>query len=281
MSTLKCSNIMATNEVQQVIRHYEQADENSRLQTGWFRLEFARTQELILRHLPPAPAVILDAGGGSGAYAGWLASLAYEVHLIDPVPKHVEQALQRSMRQQRPIASVRVGDARKLEQSDYSVDGVLLLGPLYHLTEREDRLACLKEAFRALRIGGVVFAAAISRFASLLDSMTHGFFDQPDFAAILERDLSDGQHRNPTDKPEYFTTAYFHRPDELVSELSAAGFRLQELTAVEGPGWLAKDFDRLWADPVERKRLLQCVRNIEHEPALLGASSHFMAIGKK
>ena len=130
-------------------------------------------------------------------------------------------------------------------------------------------------------LGGIVFAAAISRFASLLDSLAHGFFDQPDFTPILERDLENGQHRNPTGKSDYFTTAFFHRPDELVSELSATGFRLQELTAIEGPGWLAKDFDRLWADRGERERLLQCVRKVEHEPALLVVSSHIMAIGKK
>jgi ubiquinone/menaquinone biosynthesis C-methylase UbiE len=269
------------NPLQDMIEHYQRVDEDSRLRTGWFQLEFARTQELILRHLSPAPAVVLDVGGGSGAYAGWLTSSGYEVHLIDPVPKHIEQALARSTRQQRPIASMRVGDARKLEDYDRSVDAVLLLGPLYHLTERNDRLTCLKEAFRVLRIGGMVFATAISRFASLLDSLAHGFFDQLDFTPILERDLEHGQHRNPTGKSDYFTTAIFHRPDELVNELSAAGFRLQELTAIEGPGWLAKDFDRLWADPGERKWLLQCVRKVEHEPALLGASSHIMAIGKK
>jgi ubiquinone/menaquinone biosynthesis C-methylase UbiE len=269
------------NPLQEMIDHYQQVDEDSRLRTGWFRLEFARTQELILRHLSPTPAVVLDVGGGSGVYAGWLASLGYEVRLIDPVPKHIEQALARSTRQQRPIASMRVGDAQKLEEYGLSVDAVLLLGPLYHLMERNDRVACLKEAFRVLRIGGIVFAAAISRFASLLDSLAHGFFDQLDFAPILERDLEDGQHRNPTGKSDYFTTAFFHRPDELVNELSAAGFRLQELTAIEGPGWLAKDFDRLWADRGERERLLQCVRKVEHEPALLGASSHIMAIGKK
>jgi len=266
---------------QDIIQHYQQADEDSRLQTGWFHLEFERTKELILRHLAPAPAVLLDVGGGSGPYAAWLASLGYEAHLIDPVRKHVDQALNRSTRQQRPIASMRLGDARKLEQSDSSVDAVLLLGPLYHLTERADRGACLKETFRVLRRGGVVFAAAISRYASLLDSLAHGFFDLPDFAPILEHDLRDGQHRNTTGKPEYFTTAYFHRPDELVSELSAAGFTLQEVAGIEGPGWLARDFDRLWAKPDERERLLQCARKVEHEPALLGASSHIMAIGKK
>ncbi|MGA8152038.1 MAG: class I SAM-dependent methyltransferase [Terriglobales bacterium] len=269
------------NSSQDVVQHYQQADEDARLQTGWFHLEFERTRELILRNLVPAPAVLLDVGGGPGLYAAWLASLGYEVHLIDPVPKHVEQARQRSIPQQRAIASVRLGDARKLEQSDNSADAVLLLGPLYHLTEMEDRIICLKEAFRVLRIGGVVFAAAISRFASLLDSLAHGFFDVPDFVPLLERDLRDGQHRNTTGNPEYFTTAYFHRPEELASELSAAGFHLQDVVGIEGPGWLARDFDRLWSDPGARERILRCVRKVEHEPALLGASPHIMAIGRK
>ena len=264
-----------------VVAHYQEVDEDSRLKTGVFQLEFARTQELILRHLPPAPATILDIGGGSGIYAGWLASLGYDVRLIDPVPKHVEQALARSTRQQKPIGSMRIGDARHLEENNASADAVLLLGPLYHLTERNDRLACLKEAFRVLRIGGVVFAAGISRFASLLDSLSHGFFEDPALEPIVERDLREGQHRNVTNNPLYFTTAYFHEPDELAGELSAAGFRLQELTAIEGPGWLARDFDRLWRDDVQRERLLAHIRTVEHERALIGASAHIMTIGKK
>jgi SAM-dependent methyltransferase len=267
--------------LQDVILHYQQVDEDSRLQTGWCKLELARTQELILRHLPPAPAVILDVGGGSGVYAAWLASLGYEVHLIDAVPKHVEQALNRSTRQQKPIASMRVGDARKLEQGDNSIDAVLLLGPLYHLTEKNDRLTCLKEVFRVLRTGGLVFAAAISRFAPLVDSLSRNFFDQRDFIPILECDLRDGQHRNPTGNPDYFTTACLHRPEELASELISGGFKLRELAAIEGPGWLAKDFDRLWADPGQCERLLQYVRKVEHEPALLGIGAHIMAIGEK
>jgi hypothetical protein len=38
------------------------------------------------------------------------------------------------------LASARVGDARQLDEPDGSADAVLLMGPLYHLTEREDRL---------------------------------------------------------------------------------------------------------------------------------------------
>jgi len=264
-----------------IVAHYQEVDEDSRLQTGVFQLEYARTQELILRYLPPAPAAVLDVGGGSGVYASWLACLGYEVRLIDPVPKHIDQALAHSTRQPKPIASMRIGDARHLEENHSSADAVLLLGPLYHLTERNDRLTCLKEAFRVLRIGGIVFAAGISRFASLLDSLSHGFFEDPAFQPIVERDLREGQHRNVTDNPIYFTTAYFHQPEELIGELSAAGFRVQELTAIEGPGWLARDFDRLWRDGRQRERLLAHIRTVENERALLGASAHIMAIGKK
>jgi ubiquinone/menaquinone biosynthesis C-methylase UbiE len=270
------------DSIHEIVRHYGDADESSRLGTGWFKLEQARTQELILRHLPPAPATVIDAGGGAGAYACWLASRGYQVHLLDPVPKHVEQARAASSRRpERPLASAEVGDARHLPHSDATADAVLLLGPLYHLVEREDRVACLREAHRVLRTGGVVWGAGISHFASLFDSLSHGFFDDPTFASILARDLEDGQHRNTTGNPIYFTDAFFHRPEELADEFLTAGFQNVELVAIEGPGWLACDFEGMWNDRAQRERLLSAVRKVEHEPSALGASSHIMAIARK
>ena len=265
-----------------IIGYYGSAEEAARLQQGWFRLEHVRTQEILQRYLPPAAATIIDAGGGAGVYACWLATRGYRVHLLDPVPKHVEQAQAASARKGgRPLASAEVGDARHLSHPDGSADAVLLLGPLYHLVEREDRIACLHEAHRALRPGGLLFGAGISHFASLLDSLTHGFFDDPVFAPILDRDLEEGQHRNPTPNPIYFTDAFFHRPGELSRELLAAGFHVLEVLPIEGPGWLARDFNRLWSDAAQRERLLAVVRKMEREPSVLGASSHIMAIGRK
>jgi len=273
---------MSKSSSERIVDFYTEADEASRLATGWFRLEQARTQELILRYLAPAPGTIVDAGGGSGSYACWLASRAYQVHLIDPVPKHVEQAKAASSEQVgHPLASAVVGDARHLPQADHSADAVLLLGPLYHLVEKDDRIACLREAYRVLRPGGLVWGAGISHFASLLDSLTHGFFDEPNFASILDRDLEDGQHRNFSGNPLYFTDAFFHRPGELSREFQAAGFQILEVLPIEGPGWLARDFDRIWSDPIQRDRLLTAVRKMEREPSVLGASSHIMAIGLK
>ena len=93
--------------------------------------------------------------------------------------------------------------------------------------------------------------------------------------------MEDSQHRNPTDNALYFTDAYLHRPGELSREFLAAGFQIVEILAIEGPGWLARDFDRLWNDPRQRERLLNAIRKVEREPSILGATSHIMAIGRK
>jgi ubiquinone/menaquinone biosynthesis C-methylase UbiE len=262
--------------------HYSKGIELSRLARGVGRLEFARTQEILRRYLPPQPAVVADVGGGPGVYACWLAGLGYEVHLTDPVPLHLAQAEEASRAQPgRPVAGLALGDTRALARPDGGTDAVLLLGPLYHLTDRADRLAALREARRVLRPGGVLVAAAISRFASALDGLRCRHLDDPAFAAIVERDLTDGQHRNPTNHPAYFTTAFFHHPDELNQEVMDAGLTPEHLLAVEGPAWLLQDFDRHWDDPARRERLLGVVRRLEADPTVIGASAHLLAVARK
>jgi ubiquinone/menaquinone biosynthesis C-methylase UbiE len=249
-----------------IAAYYDRAPEEERLGQGAARLEFARTRELILRFAPPPPAVALDMGGGTGPYARWMAELGYEVHLIDPVPRLVDEARRASAGSPHPLASCAAGDARHIERPDQSAGVLLLLGPLYHLPESADRAQALGEAFRVLRAGGTLFAAGISRFASALDGLTRDLLGDPDFAGIIEADLSSGRHRNPTDRLDYFTTAYFHRPEELAREVAAAGFELEGLYGVEGPAWLLQDF---------------VVRAVEAEPALLGASAHLLAVGRR
>jgi ubiquinone/menaquinone biosynthesis C-methylase UbiE len=268
---------------EEAMRHYAEVfDESQRLVHPSGQLELARSQELLLRYLQPPPATVLDVGGGTGIYSFWLARAGYQVYLIDAMPSHIEQA-QRAQEAQpdHPLAGVAVGDARHLEWSDKSADAVLLFGPLYHLTEREDRLRALREARRVLRPGGVVLAAGISRFASAFDGLWRDFLDDPVFQGIVRKDLTDGQHRNPTNHPHYFTTTYFHHPSELKSEIEEAGLRHEATLAIEGPGWLLPDFDAHWNDSVRRERLLEIVRRIEAEPSLLGASAHLMAIGRR
>ena len=239
----------------EIAAHYASVSEQQRL--GPWSPERVRTWELLGRHLPPPPAVVLDVGGAAGVYALPLAAQGYQVHLVDPLARHVQQALRASGEQpDGPLASATVGDARQLDRPDASVDAALLFGPLYHLTERADRIRALVEARRVLRPGGVLAGAAISRFASTLDGLLRGYLDEPGFEAIVERDVREGQHRNPTGRPEWFTTAYFHLPEDLAQEVGEAGLRLHAVFAVEGPAWMLPDIERRLADPAHRERLL-------------------------
>src|SRR3984957_13013279 len=171
--------------------------ERDRLTAGRARVEFIRMRGLLRRFLPAAPATVLDVGGGAGAYAIPLAAAGYAVHLIDPVPLHVEQAAAASRDSQAPVASVSVADARERRAADGSPDAVLLLGPLYHLTSRADRVTALREARRVLRPGGVVVAKALSRFYPVFEELANGRPPVPGWRDGLPRFLPDGQYRNP------------------------------------------------------------------------------------
>jgi len=266
-----------TDEIQ---AYYALGREQQRLERGYGLLEALRTRELLDRWLPAPPAVVLDVGGAAGRYALPLADAGYAVHLLDPAPLHLRQAEAASRSARRPLASVRPGDARALPVEDGSADAVLLLGPLYHLTERADRVLALREAARVLRPGGVVVAAGITRWASAVDGVVAGYLREPAFGDIVARDLADGVHRNDTERPGWFTTAYFHRPEDLRAEVAEAGFDPDGLVAVEGVGRLSPDPDALLDDPATRERLLGIIRSTEREPALLGASSHVLVAGR-
>jgi ubiquinone/menaquinone biosynthesis C-methylase UbiE len=261
--------------------YYDGVPEESRLEQGPFQLEQLRTQELILRHAPKPPAVVLDVGGAAGVYAFWLADQDYKVHLIDAVPRLVDVARIRNELALRPLVSCSVGDARSLGAASDSASIVLLLGPLYHLVHARDRHQALREAERVLTPGGVVIAAGISRWASALDGLSREVLRDPDFVRIVERDLADGHHENPTNRMDYFTTAYFHRPDDLRQEVADAGFEVEGLYGVEGPAWILSDFVDRWNDPERREVVLRVARALESERAVLGCSAHLLAVGRK
>ena len=265
----------------EITRYYEEVAEEGRLASGPSQLEFARTKEAVLRSLPPSPATVLDVGGASGAYALWLAEHGYQVHLVDAVPRLVEEARCRSAASPHHIETCQVGDARALPFDDGVADAVLLLGPLYHLTDAAERLRALREAHRVLVPGGVLLAAAISRWASALDGIARDLFADPAFAQIVQQDLEHGQHRNETGNWSYFTTAYFHRPDELQLEVASAGFDCRGVLGLEGPGWILPDFDERWADPRKREDLLRVARALEREASIVALSAHLLAVGIK
>jgi hypothetical protein len=103
----------------------------------------------------------------------------------------------------------------------------------------------------------------------------------PAFLRIRDQDLIDGQHRNPTGTLTYFTTAYFHRPEDLRVELQEAGFSDVMVVGVEGVAWMFSDFESRWADEALRQDMLNIARALEAEPSVVGVSAHLLGIGRK
>ena len=80
------------SEADSVSTFYALGFERDRFASGSGALELVRAQTLIQRFLPPAPSEVADVGGGPGRCAVWLAEPGHRVHLVAPVPLHIEQA---------------------------------------------------------------------------------------------------------------------------------------------------------------------------------------------
>jgi SAM-dependent methyltransferase len=249
-------------------------DESDRLTSSADgRLELLRTQELLRRHLPPPPAAILDVGSGPGVHARWLTSDGYRVELIDAVDRHVDEAKAAGL-------NARLGDARTLDVPAGSFDVVLLLGPLYHLLDRGDRITALEQARRALRPGGLLAAAAINRYASLFENTANTLLSRERVQVSIAGILATGR----LERPVGFTTSYFHQPDELIGEIADAGFNATDVYSIEGPTWgLLKAIECHSGDSLINSPMFQAAltvaRMTEQHPALLAASSHLLAFG--
>ena len=113
---------------------------------------------------------------------------------------------------------------------------------------KKERIKILKEVFRVLKPGGLLFCTIISKFASFLEGLDNDYIRDPEFRQIINGDLINGCHNNPTGKPEYFTTAYFHHPDELKIELQESEFTDIRLIGVESLLWASKDSETLMQD---------------------------------
>jgi SAM-dependent methyltransferase len=262
----------ATGHPAELTEYYAALGETDRLsRTSIGRLEYLRTRELLDRVLPDT-GTVLDVGGGTGVHAAWIASQHRPVHVIDPIPAHVSAAAAH------PWVTAAAGDARRLSWPDSSAAAVLLLGPLYHLADRPDRVQALREAVRVVRPGGVVAAAAIARHASLFDFAARGLLTAERLTRI-QGTLRSGRH----DPTLGFTDAWFHCIDDLGPELVEAGLGEVTVAGIEGPAYLilkaaeaaGEVSDELFASA------LTLARVTETDPDVLAVGSHLLATGRR
>ena len=259
---------------------YNKASEETRLDKGMGIFEFERIKTLIEKYIPSSSSKIIDIGGGTGKYSEWLAKKGHQVHLIEPVPKHIKLAQMRANKVKNKF-SVQLGESRKLEFKNNFADLIILHGPLYHLQKKEDRDLTIREAKRVLKNNGIILAFAINYTASTLVGLLNGLIHKNSFFEMCKEELTSGIHNPPDDFPWLLAEAYYHKPKQLKDE-----FINQELThlntyAVEGMAWLDKDYFANMLNSKKKKTLLELIKITENDSYLLPFSPHMMIAVQK
>ncbi len=268
--------------VKEVYDFYENGAEIGRLERGLGVVEFYRSKEIIAKYLTGQQSVIYDVGGGIGMYSRWLAGQGHKVTLIELAPAAVKYAENRD----KGLYTAQAGDARSLDQPDASADALLLMGPLYHLQERGERGAVLREAYRVLKPGGLLFTAGISKFSSTTWALSvydeeRDFLDDDIYMDMILGEMRTGEHHRPEKYPNFIANAYFHTSEQLREEITGSGFEILGTHAVEGCIWFVPDLNAKWENENSRKRLLTILHETEQEETLMGMSPHFMVVARK
>jgi S-adenosylmethionine-dependent methyltransferase len=244
---------------------------------GRHRNEFAITCRALQDHLPPAPARILDLGGGPGRYAIELTRRGYQVVLGDLSEANVHLAEQKAAEAGVKLEAALVVNALDLSAfSNISFDGALVMGPLYHLLNLEDRQQVVRETLRVLKPGGLLAGAFISRFAPFRDAAHKNMdwiFSDLDYTYHL---LETGQHYNG----DGFTRAYFAHPNEI--EALFSDFDLQRIALVGVEGVVSENEElvnrldgKAWEQWLEINYRIAC------DPAAVGAADHLLYLARK
>jgi len=241
------------------------------------RTEFAVSLRVMLEHLPQPPCTILDIGGGPGRYSHALAERGYTVSMADLSDASLALAKRRAEEHGVTIQAFHHTDARELEGvADEGYDAALLMGPLYHLQELDERAKAIRTARRILKPGGLLFAAFITRFAPFRNAAAvepEWLLNNRSYAFDM---LEDGIH----DRGEHFPHAYFAHPDEILPLMESCQFKTKFLIGCEG---IVSGFEETintyegeaWETWVELNYRLG------QEPTLYGASDHLLYVGRK
>jgi ubiquinone/menaquinone biosynthesis C-methylase UbiE len=242
-------------------------------------IEFLVNTHFLARHLP-AGGRVLDLGGGPGRYAAWLAEQGHRVVLADLSPELLDIARRRCSSPN--LEAIVQADARDLSRwrAD-EFDAALVLGPLYHLPDADDRRRAVSEVLRVVRPHGIAcFAlmpwfALVRRTAGIPDERRH-FRDRAFVQALVES----GTFTN--DVPGRFTHAWGARPHEIEPWFESFGFETLALVASEGiAAWAETAFVELQtSDPDAFAVAQRILVETATDPSLLGSAKHLLYVGR-
>ena len=164
------------------------------------------------------------------------------------------------------------------------------MGPLYCITEYEERLLAIKESYRLLKDDGALFSAALTPYSVLIpriavyhtENKKKNELDDPAIMAIIERALADGCWINPERKvASGLGNSHLHTAAALKEELLCGGFITSSVHGMMGGAWLAPNLNELLDNEKTRNILMRTVRMLDGHEEIIGLSGHLLAVSKK
>lgn len=214
-----------------VKQYYDEAAEREwqRLANPYSQVEYKTTLHLIEKYFPKNGHV-LDIGSGPGCYSLVLLKQGYQVSLLDLSKRELAIAKDQIEMAGLKAENYYCQSALELEGfKDNSFDGLLIMGPMYHLHEEADRLHILREAKRIVKDEGIILIAYINTWGALKASLyefPESFLDKEHFDRYINGDLKFSEE-------ESFTQTYFTTPPKALEEIEKSGLQLVSYAGAE------------------------------------------------
>jgi len=266
----------------EVVRRYYDGSvefEWNRLARAYGRLEFESTCRLIDEYFP-SEGRVADIGGGPGRYAIELARRGYRVSLFDVSEEAIRFAQQRFEEQGLGVEAAARADATDLSGlPSSSYDAGLLLGPLYHLVDEENRLRALNEFRRILRPGAPGLVGFINPWGILragLEEFPDVYADGDRISRLLGSTVQVGEQRS-------FTEAAFLTPPQALSEIRSVGLAVETRAGVEGfaSGMLVQVARIAEDDPAAYDHIVRLAVETSVLPAFRDCTEHLHVVVRK
>ena len=252
--------------------YYSEWNEEDRLLSRFGQVEFLTTICFVEKYLKHGMK-LLEVGAGTGRYSHYFARKGYEVHAVELVGKNIEVFNEKTV----PGENITIvqGDAVNLHMlKDNEYDIVLHLGPMYHISNEDDRKAAVKEALRVTKPNGIVFMAYI------LNEMTviNYFFRNGHINESEEREnIMSSNWRFKDNKKKHLS---FYRIEDIDNLMSGFDVNRLHIVGTEMISGAMRELLLTMSDE-EFAYYTEYIYSICERPDMIGLSGHLLDVFKK
>lgn len=253
--------------------YYNSYDEDGRLLLQRGQVEYITTQKYIHEYLRDVDAgSILEIGAGTGRYSVSLAKEGYKVTAVELIEHNIE--ILKSKLDGTETISVLQGNAVDLSAlSDNTFDMTLLLGPMYHLYSKEEKIRALSEAVRVTKPKGYILVAYCMNEATIIQFV----FEQNRLHEVMDQHMLTEDWHCISEPKDLFELI---RTEEIAELNDAVPVTRIKLIATDG----ATNYKRTFIDNMDKETFAKWVEyhlSVCERQDLVGASHHTLDILQK